>query len=559
MSACHNTCLRRVLRHRSGTVLVALLVALVLVGGVAGLMAVSSTNDQHKTVSRTSGALALEAAQAGVEMAVKEMMDSVDRDGDGGVGTISNDNNATSDPLIGGARSWATKSTAGGTTLIVGHGAAGDSRHDFQVTLDTPASPTGSGATVLLVVTDAANLDPQESAKRTLFQGWGYLVTTISDTATQAEFDAAARTASVAYISETVLSGNVGTKLTAATIGVVIEESALSDEFGIAASMTTLTSASVTITNTTHYITSAFAAGDRTLFTAGQPVRYLTGALGGYTQLATAGGFPAMAVMERGATLTPSGSAAGRRVYLPFGNTGLNINQLTTDGQTLLKRSIEWCLRPTAHYTLDEGSGSTVTDANGGLNGTRFGAAWTGGRAGGALQFDGLNDYVQVPSSARFQVTRAFSAAGWIKASIWPTDTNWASVILRKGDANPCNWQVCVVAGKAAMVFDDYDTYGLFGATTLSLNQWHHVAGTWDGVTARVYVNGVIDGSWARAAPIGIDTRPVFLGGRSGATDITSGPVDDVRFYERALTAGEVASLAAGGKPRVTAWAEVAP
>lgn len=559
MSGSPHKSARRVFRDRAGTVLVALVVVLALAGGVAGLMVVSSTNDQHQTVSRTSGTRAFEAAQASVEMSIKEVMDSVDRDSDGVVGTISDDNNAANDPVIGGARAWSTKSTTGSTTLIVGRGAAGESEHSVQVTLDTPAAPTGSGATVLLVVTNAASLDAQESAKRTLFEGWGYLVTTISETATEAEFDAAARTASVAYISETVLSVNVGTKLTAATIGVVIEESSLSDEFGIAASMTTLTSASVTITNTTHYITSAFAAGDRTLFTAGQPVRYLSGALGGYTQLAAAGGFPAMAVMERGATLTPSGTAAGRRVYLPFGNTGLNINQLTTDGQTLLKRSIEWCLLPTAHYTLDEGAGSTVTDANGGLNGTQFGATWTSGRVGGALQFDGLNDYVEVPNSTHFQVTQAFSAAGWIKSSVWPTDTNWASVILRKGDANPCNWQVCVVAGKAAIVFDDYDTYGLFGGTTMSLNQWHHVAGTWDGVTARVYVNGVQDGSWSRAAPIGIDTRPVFLGGRSGATDITSGPVDDVRFYERALTAGEVAALAAGGKPRVTAWAEVAP
>ena len=74
-----------------------------------------------------------------------------------------------------------------------------------------------------------------------------------------------------------------------------------------------------------------------------------------------------------------------------------------------------------------------------------------------------------------------------------------------------------------------------------------------------VYVNGVLDITpVARAAPIGNNTQVVYLGGRSGETDITNGWVDDVRFYNRCLTAGEIAAMAEAS-PVVQTWKQTAP
>jgi len=141
--------------------------------------------------------------------------------------------------------------------------------------------------------------------------------------------------------------------------------------------------------------------------------------------------------------------------------------------------------------------------------------------------------------------------AGWIKASTWLNDSNWASIILRKDEANPNNWQLQVNLGQVVLVLDDYDAYGIRGNTTLATNTWYHVAATWDGASVRIYVNGVLDSTpTARSAPIGTDTRAVYLGGRTGFTDITNGTVNKVRFYSRALTAQEIAALRArrGGR-----------
>lgn len=425
----------------------------------------------------------------------------------------------------------------------------------------TSAAEALASPTVLFVVNNSSSLEAQESAKRTLMQGWGYIVTPISASASQAAFDAALRAASCVYISETVLSGDVGTKLTGTVVGIVCEESSLSDELGISASMSTITDSQMNVINTTHYITSGLSSGTNTLFSASQPVRFLSGSLGGFTVLGqrVGGTEPVMVVMEPGATLTPSGTAAGRRVYLPWGNTGMNINQLNTAGQTIMRRSIEWVLLPISHWKLDETSGTTAADWVGGRNGTLSGATWASGRVAGGVQLNGTSNFVSVPDSAAFRVTTAMTICGWIRASSWPNDGNWASVILRKGDANPNNWQLAVREGRVIMTLDEFDLYSVGGSVSLATNKWNHVAGTWDGTQIRLYVNGVADGSpVSRAAPIGTDTRPVYIGGRNGMTDITNGTVDDVRFYNRALTADEIADLAKVA-PTLTTWKAVTP
>jgi hypothetical protein len=265
------------------------------------------------------------------------------------------------------------------------------------------------------------------------------------------------------------------------------------------------------------------------------------------------------AVFERGDTTCTATTVAGRRVFLPWGNTGVDITTLNASGQTIMKRSIEWALAPIARWKLDDASGSSATDSEGGHTGNIVGGTWTTGRITGGLGLNGGSDSVTIADHAAFHVTNALTVAGWIKGNSWPADANWASTVLRKGDANPCNWQLAVVQGQVKLMLDDYDAYGIAGGTVLALNKWNHVAATWDGTNVRIYANGVLDATpTARAAPIGTDTRVVYLGGRPGSTDVTNGVVDDVRFYNRALTAAEIAALAKA-TPTLTSWESVAP
>ena len=77
---------------------------------------------------------------------------------------------------------------------------------------------------VLLVVPDAASLGAQDLAKKALIETWDYTVAPISANDSQANFDAAVATSDAAYISEEITSGDLGSKLTDACIGVVDDE-----------------------------------------------------------------------------------------------------------------------------------------------------------------------------------------------------------------------------------------------------------------------------------------------------------------------------------------------
>ena len=74
---------------------------------------------------------------------------------------------------------------------------------------------------------------------------------------------------------------------------------------------------------------------------------------------------------------------------------------------------------------------------------------------------------------------------------------------------------------------------------------WHHVAYPWDGTNNNLYV----DGTAVTATATGHDGAAVtgaFIGATSAAADFFNGKIDDVRVYNAALTATQVARLAAG-------------
>ncbi|MEX0642954.1 MAG: LamG domain-containing protein [Pirellulales bacterium] len=196
------------------------------------------------------------------------------------------------------------------------------------------------------------------------------------------------------------------------------------------------------------------------------------------------------------------------------------------------------------NWNLAETSGTTAADsspfaANGAVNG---GANWTTRCNGaGAFDFNGTSQYISIPNASHLQPGQMLSVAAWIKPDSFGAGSE-VDTILRKGEDNPNNYQLALADGKVALHLDENDDDGTRSTTTLSAGQWYHVIGTWDGVTARVYVNGLLETSAARSGTIGTDTRPLYIGGRSG-TDLFDGQIQDVRLYNRPLTNAEIANF----------------
>ena len=84
-----------------------------------------------------------------------------------------------------------------------------------------------------------------------------------------------------------------------------------------------------------------------------------------------------------------------------------------------------------AAYGFDQGSGTTAADASGNANtGTLSGPTWNAaGRYGGALAFDGTNDWVTVPDNALLDLTSGMTIEAWVYAT---SVGGWRTVLLKQ-------------------------------------------------------------------------------------------------------------------------------
>jgi hypothetical protein len=193
-----------------------------------------------------------------------------------------------------------------------------------------------------------------------------------------------------------------------------------------------------------------------------------------------------------------------------------------------------------AAYGFDEPSGATATDASGnGNTGTITGAARATGRAGGALAFDGLDDWVTVADSASLDLTTGMTLEAWVN----PTTISgrWRTVLLKEA---PGGMAYGLYAGEDAgrpsghvYTTSEVDTRGTAG---LPLNTWSHLAVTYDGTTLRLYVNGTQVSSRAVSGAMRVTGGVLRIGGNAVWPEAFAGRIDEVRVYNRALTAADI-------------------
>jgi hypothetical protein len=128
---------------------------------------------------------------------------------------------------------------------------------------------------------------------------------------------------------------------------------------------------------------------------------------------------------------------------------------------------------PAASYALDEGSGTTATDASGhGLNGTLTnGATWGTGRYGSAVGLDGINDLVNLGNPSGLQLTGSMTISAWINSAAFPPDD--AAVVSKRG-SNGYQLDTTIDTGPRVIGFKLTNSSGAnmmrYGATAMQLN-----------------------------------------------------------------------------------------
>ncbi|HRD67655.1 MAG TPA: PKD domain-containing protein [Candidatus Competibacter sp.] len=194
-----------------------------------------------------------------------------------------------------------------------------------------------------------------------------------------------------------------------------------------------------------------------------------------------------------------------------------------------------------AAYNFEEASGETVVDVAGkGNHGTiKEAARSVSGKFGRALSFDGVNDWVTVNDSNSLDLTQGMTLAAWV----YPTAalSGWRSVLLkeRTGGLTYALYANSDSNQPAASLNIGSDQ-NLPGGSQLTVNAWVYLAATYDGVTERLYVNGNQMASKAQTGNMTVSNGTLRIGGNSVWNEFFKGRIDEIRVYNRALSATEL-------------------
>jgi steroid delta-isomerase-like uncharacterized protein len=206
-----------------------------------------------------------------------------------------------------------------------------------------------------------------------------------------------------------------------------------------------------------------------------------------------------------------------------------------------------------AYYPLE----TDASDASGnGLDGTiAGGAALTAGMMGGAIDLDGVDDLVEL---GQFDVEGTITLAAWIKADDFEINDGRILSKANEWGGNDHWWMLSTIS-ETSLRFrlktdDGEDTATLISDPVLEAGVWAHVAATWDGSMMRIYKDGVEVASQEKggtavavdptiSVAIGSQPSDAFASDPSRVVKFFDGLIDEVRIYNRALSAGEVLFL----------------
>ena len=199
---------------------------------------------------------------------------------------------------------------------------------------------------------------------------------------------------------------------------------------------------------------------------------------------------------------------------------------------------------------FNEASGATVVDSSAWQrDGAVREAVRAAGKFGGALQFDGVNDWVTVQDTTNSpaDLTNGMTIEAWVNPT---TMSGWETVLMKeRGNLNmsyalyahdgaPLTGGVAAPAGYIRAQNGDQPVRG---TSPLPLNTWTHVATTYDGANQRLFVNGVLVRTSPMVGNIAVANGVIRIGGnQSFSGEFFKGLIDEVRIYNRARTATQI-------------------
>lgn len=187
------------------------------------------------------------------------------------------------------------------------------------------------------------------------------------------------------------------------------------------------------------------------------------------------------------------------------------------------------------------GTGTSWKDLSGNSNhGTQINGASFNSLRRGKISFDGSNDYVSIPYSSVFNVSNSLTIESIVKFA-----DNSSSFIFEKGNVNT---QYSLFSHSTDIVFRTIHGGSMSTTSTtksiagITNGQWHHIVGSWDGSTKRIYVDGVLKLSQAMTGALSTNTQGSAIGRFGGTSSgyFFTGDIAKVAIYSIGLSQSQI-------------------
>jgi hypothetical protein len=196
------------------------------------------------------------------------------------------------------------------------------------------------------------------------------------------------------------------------------------------------------------------------------------------------------------------------------------------------------------YWSFYEGIGLKTLDLSGnGNDGIISGAVWFEGRCGKALQFDGIDDYVNCGSGAALNISGEGAFAAWIKIDN-PEQSDSMKIMSSKNASDATvGYELEYNPGLNYLSISGGGS-NVGSAQNVDLDtSWHHVVAVIKGTTAELYLDSYNRTTDTTVGPLVSSGYPLQIGRQSLGGDYFKGLIDEVRVYNRALSEDEVSTI----------------
>jgi hypothetical protein len=200
----------------------------------------------------------------------------------------------------------------------------------------------------------------------------------------------------------------------------------------------------------------------------------------------------------------------------------------------------EWSMNGNAKDTTPFSGNGTVSNAT--LTTDRKGSA------NSAYSFNGTNAMISIPDSSALDFgTGDFTESAWVKSTATQVSGMFPMIINKAGAPSGFGFDLMLYAstsfsGPAIEVFDGVQ-HGVYTNVNIRDGVWHSVVGVRSGSTISLYVDGSFIGSSGGVTGSVNTTNTLDIGGTGNSSGWANASIDDVRLYNRALSAAEIAAL----------------